>query len=1462
MEKENNNIWNKAFAVLVVYLMLGSLISAESIAQENKDDFSKKSPLDQGDYSNPTAYPSIFSNPLFDSAFVPVERIATIPVQIVDVTRVKDKSKLTSGQLKESNNLEKVGDLSILNAAHLSTALTQKHGLPNIEITVIKGITYKNGKLINPNFPEGLDLDSIKKNPKVVAITAIDDKSKPNYNGFVVLEIDGDHKVVTSTNIGVINGFEFDENGDLIVKGTNGNFILKQGQIDGIKDEQGNSIYLAKQGAVVKYKGMEFTAQGSKGTKFNFDDKGSIAVIGAATFKGTILNHKIDGKNFQDELNIKFDETLKDFFISAKAAEVSIGEDKYSGSFSANYRNSNLMDFSLNNRGSSATIRGHLRISNDDSTPKRFVTQHSDLGKKFLPLLQESDTAKLSLETKKLWAELPNTGYIEFDANDKALAADTIPKRYVVLPGASSYGSRQDIMSFAGLKDGVYSIYVPAAHAEESGINGIEKRGKIYFQAGKLDVIGDLGIARAKTIIGLIETKIGIDTNGNIYTKLSRDSAIKNNIADAGLVIIGPPSKDAGTSMLILDEEGIHAIDKLITHASTNQNGEVLTNPEAIRRLTENFKKIGDAALELITSEKPAKDKAAELEEQVDKAKLILAQDKNNEVARRFLVAAASQYAENKQYAKAEELLKGLGQLDNDEKLALAYVLSAQDNARKRAEATEIYTKLIQDGTLTKQQSLLLAQTQLQSRDIEGVKGTLADLYAKRQLNTEQKNLYADLLQQSGNNEQARKVYSEIAADYEKKGDTRKAAQAYLKANDNSNALRFAERLEKGNLDDKAAAAHIYELNGQKDKSYTLFKETADKGVVDSQFALAQRFDATTALSPEGIQNSRRHWEAIAGNAQAAPEIREYARQKLREKDELLRVSQIVNQYKSNEDGYLRQFDQEAKKVEDIAYVPNWLDGSTSKLDALEGNWQSQSAANRRSAIRQLESALSSGLSDTSRVEVLKNLRTLYQQDKQTDKAISVINQEINRIEQKIASEPDPIKKAELQKSVSELKGANYEAHKVKVAEASQSFREASENYGLVNYALQILTSDDEKYDNTKTALEKSNKDMLQSQASYLSGLSADEIRREEQRLRQERTYKILSSAPKPEELVALQSQLESAQRQQAATLKHQQLLLSENPELRQNPQLLQTLTEARVSNQLVEEDVRENIRRSEQLKKDIEFHRNLPFTALGSGVVDKLENVPVFGGLVGMAASTVEWTASKVGLDVELTGKDQYMQSQILRLSELNRQKLEEAKENERRLIQDFRNDEILKRSTLTDSQRELLQKELINARITNAELELEYKTQKYEDLTENLREGGAGFYGRTSAGEWWNYATGKTEDAIKTYERETTRLYEDAKAGKEVLRQAEQGKSLAQIYAENPQLSQRVKGKLDNFNYDYDSTIEKTEVFERNIYDEIFNPETTLSFIVTAPAFSAVGQSTLGAISRLTQATTKGLQ
>src|SRR3989338_2884357 len=404
MKKENNYIWNKAFAVLAIYLMLGSLISAESIAQETKDDFSERSHLSEADYNNPSAYPSIFSNSLFDSTFVPIERIASIPPLVVDVIRVKDKSKLTSEQLKESSNLEKVGDLSVLNAAHLSTALVQKHGLPDIAITVIKGIVYKDGKLINLNFPEGLDLESIKKNPKVVAITAVEDKGSKN--GFVVLEQEGSHKIVSSEAIGVIKGFEFDENGNLIVKGTNGNFALKQGQIDGIRDEKGNSVYLAKQGAAIQYKGMDFIAQGTKGTRFNFDDKeGRITVNGAATLSGTILDHKISGKNFQGEMSIRFNEVSKDFFISANAAEIAIDKDQYSGSFSANYKNSNLVDFSLNSRGSGASIRGHLKVSNDDDIPKKFVTQYSGIGSKFSTLLQESDPSKLSMQAKKLWQE-------------------------------------------------------------------------------------------------------------------------------------------------------------------------------------------------------------------------------------------------------------------------------------------------------------------------------------------------------------------------------------------------------------------------------------------------------------------------------------------------------------------------------------------------------------------------------------------------------------------------------------------------------------------------------------------------------------------------------------------------------------------------------------------------------------------------------------------------------------------------------------------------------------------------------------------------------------------------------------------------------------------------------------------------------------------------------------------------
>jgi len=88
-----------------------------------------KDELEDSDYSNPDMYDNleVYDNSNFDQSKVPPQYIDKIPPNKVDVTLVKDQSKLTANQLVYGTppNLDKVTDASKLDKAQRDEALRQ-----------------------------------------------------------------------------------------------------------------------------------------------------------------------------------------------------------------------------------------------------------------------------------------------------------------------------------------------------------------------------------------------------------------------------------------------------------------------------------------------------------------------------------------------------------------------------------------------------------------------------------------------------------------------------------------------------------------------------------------------------------------------------------------------------------------------------------------------------------------------------------------------------------------------------------------------------------------------------------------------------------------------------------------------------------------------------------------------------------------------------------------------------------------------------------------------------------------------------------------------------------------------------------------------------------------------------------------------------------------------------------------
>ncbi|MBS3121502.1 hypothetical protein J4434_01280 [Candidatus Woesearchaeota archaeon] len=152
--------------VLFILILVLPFTFSFDVTEETASDFSNKQ-LSSSDYSSPSAYPDIFSNPNFQVNQVPSQYVSQIPpdklqgktsqlkkeqVPFLSDSQIKglngddvsniinqltpsQESSLTTDQLSHSNNLEEVSDLSNLNQKNMQNAAQIKFNikLPDVD---------------------------------------------------------------------------------------------------------------------------------------------------------------------------------------------------------------------------------------------------------------------------------------------------------------------------------------------------------------------------------------------------------------------------------------------------------------------------------------------------------------------------------------------------------------------------------------------------------------------------------------------------------------------------------------------------------------------------------------------------------------------------------------------------------------------------------------------------------------------------------------------------------------------------------------------------------------------------------------------------------------------------------------------------------------------------------------------------------------------------------------------------------------------------------------------------------------------------------------------------------------------------------------------------------------------------------------------------------------------------------
>jgi len=327
------------------------------------------------DYTSvdPTKIPSDkFSN--LNLAYIPKEKLILIVTNVdklVDVLLQEGNTQylnlLSGEQLAQAGILEKIEDLNLLDHEQLFRALRERHSnIPaGAAISIIEGITYSNGRLINPNIPGGLDLNSLAAN--VASITAVVDPNNPNLNGFLVCLTDGTCQGVNTVRSGAVLSIEMDGDNIVVIQEDGTRIVLRpDGDITTYVDQNGNIIHNAKEGTRMQYQGFTLTAQGSGDakTKFVFSEK-ELTIDGPAKISSANVNGAVHNGG---KLSIKIGANVNDISIDATKAHLNIYGDTFDGNFRAEYAGGRVQEYTIVGKGSWSEISG---FKDDEGNPIR-----------------------------------------------------------------------------------------------------------------------------------------------------------------------------------------------------------------------------------------------------------------------------------------------------------------------------------------------------------------------------------------------------------------------------------------------------------------------------------------------------------------------------------------------------------------------------------------------------------------------------------------------------------------------------------------------------------------------------------------------------------------------------------------------------------------------------------------------------------------------------------------------------------------------------------------------------------------------------------------------------------------------------------------------------------------------------------------------------------------------------------
>ena len=322
---------NQIFAIFAIIILNTSLISISAIPAFAQDateyDYTDPTSYNDADFWANVDYNQVQWNQVtsdiweqhgeeIDQSQIPPDYISEIPADLVDVTVVQDKESLTAEQLAYEDNLEDVGDLGQLNPSAISDALNEMHSLEGTIITVIPGVTYNNGKLVNEAACEAADV----KEKKCRLELDLEEFKSTEENKFVISAVEeyiaGEEapgfiicRDSCNTVSGQVEEVTVNEDGSIQVSisGTDEPIEIQAGDVGVIVGEDGDILFMSENG-VIKTKDVTITAHGVDGsTTVSFDDKGitvnGIAEITADNFRAVLgrvdsyLELEIDNDN-------------------------------------------------------------------------------------------------------------------------------------------------------------------------------------------------------------------------------------------------------------------------------------------------------------------------------------------------------------------------------------------------------------------------------------------------------------------------------------------------------------------------------------------------------------------------------------------------------------------------------------------------------------------------------------------------------------------------------------------------------------------------------------------------------------------------------------------------------------------------------------------------------------------------------------------------------------------------------------------------------------------------------------------------------------------------------------------------------------------------------------------------------------------------------------------------------------